>query len=157
MTVKRRSDYGSRTFPDQCPKCGLLKERDEFPDSPSAPSGKYGYCKPCKSAYMREHSKKRRLDGRMDRENLLRSLKRYGVDEAWYLDRLLACGDRCEICGGGPSGTHKRLVIDHNHKTGLGRGLLCGDCNAAIGALGDNPERLRKAADYLDERGHYGA
>ena len=42
-----------------------------------------------------------------------------------------------------------RRHIDHNHKTGKIRGILCGACNAGIGMLGDNVEVLSKAIDYL--------
>ncbi len=44
-----------------------------------------------------------------------------------------------------------RLVIDHCHSTGAIRGLLCSNCNTAIGLLSDNPEIIRKAADYLEK------
>lgn len=40
--------------------------------------------------------------------------------------------------------------VDHDHKTGQVRGLLCRQCNAAIGILGDSASRLRSAASYLD-------
>ena len=43
------------------------------------------------------------------------------------------------------------LAIDHNHKTGKVRGLLCYSCNIGIGHLRDNPELLRLAAKYLEE------
>lgn len=146
----------TRAFPDRCPRCGEMRERDEYPDSPKAPSGKYGYCKPCKAQYMRERAQRSRENGTQMIENLKRSLKRYGVDLAWYEERMKLSGGRCEICGGGPTGNHLRLVIDHNHATGEARGLLCGDCNKALGALGDSPQRIRKAAEYLEERSHYG-
>ena len=63
---------------------------------------------------------------------------------------------QCQICertlrdGGGPgkSGKENRQ-IDHCHKTGLIRGVLCWACNAAIGQLGDDVESVQKALDYL--------
>lgn len=59
---------------------------------------------------------------------------------------------KCAICG-----THeddcsrKTLFVDHNHDTGEVRGLLCSQCNSAIGLMYDNSETLRKAAKYLDD------
>lgn len=48
------------------------------------------------------------------------------------------------------------VTIDHNHDTGEVRGLLCRSCNHGIGHLKDDPKVLRKAAEYLLTRGHYG-
>lgn len=49
------------------------------------------------------------------------------------------------------TGLPRRLAIDHNHKTGEIRGLLCHDCNIAIGHFKDNAELLRCAARYLEK------
>lgn len=59
---------------------------------------------------------------------------------------------RCAICRRPPSGTTKRqrfLQVDHDHATGTIRGLLCNECNTAIGRLGDNVEGLLRALRYL--------
>jgi hypothetical protein len=53
---------------------------------------------------------------------------------------------KCDVCGG-----RKRLVIDHDHKTGRVRSLLCVTCNLGLGAFKDNPELLRAAALYLEK------
>lgn len=52
---------------------------------------------------------------------------------------------QCAICNERP----ERLVIDHDHETGEVRALLCAKCNAGIGLLGDSPDLLTAAADYL--------
>lgn len=58
-------------------------------------------------------------------------------------------GGVCAICGRPPKNTP--LNVDHDHKTGLVRGLLCWHCNSrVIGAARDEPSVLRKAAKYLD-------
>ena len=44
----------------------------------------------------------------------------------------------------------KRLAVDHCHKTGKIRGLLCSTCNLMIGNAYDNPEILRSGANYLE-------
>ena len=54
----------------------------------------------------------------------------------------------CECCGHPPG--KKALAVDHCHLSGIFRGWLCVKCNTGIGALGDLPEGLRKALDYLE-------
>lgn len=60
-----------------------------------------------------------------------------------------AQGGRCAICGVVPSGRFKRLSVDHDHRTGRFRGLLCWWCNRGIGFLQDDPEKMRGAIAYL--------
>jgi Recombination endonuclease VII len=82
--------------------------------------------------------------------------RNFGISLQDYEDLLAAQGGACAVCGA-LNGTciysgekTKSLAVDHDHKTGAVRGLLCNDCNRAIGQLKDNSELLRKAADYLD-------
>ncbi len=56
----------------------------------------------------------------------------------------------CAICDGDqPGGRFGNWHIDHDHQTGVVRGVLCAWCNTALGLLGDSPERIDRAADYL--------
>lgn len=58
---------------------------------------------------------------------------------------------RCAICSTTePGHGHVVFVVDHCHQTGKVRGLLCRNCNAAIGLLGDDPKVLRVAAVYIE-------
>jgi hypothetical protein len=50
----------------------------------------------------------------------------------------------CVICG-----SNEVLVVDHNHKTGKIRGMLCNHCNRGLGHFRDDPELLTFAAEYL--------
>lgn len=59
-------------------------------------------------------------------------------------------GSKCAICQR-PADKHTRLVVDHDHQTGYVRGLLCTQCNNAIGQLQDSPDLLRQAALYLED------
>lgn len=62
-------------------------------------------------------------------------------------------GGRCAICGKPQSKSTKKLAIDHCHRTGVVRGLLCTGCNTGIGMLGDDPSRIREAATYVERHG----
>jgi len=70
--------------------------------------------------------------------------RNYGITSA-VIDGMYVsqCG-LCAICFRAVP-----LAYDHDHATGEGRGLLCADCNRAIGLMQDSPERFRAAADYL--------
>lgn len=56
----------------------------------------------------------------------------------------------CEICGRKPKDT-KTLALDHCHATGLFRGWICRPCNSGLGMLGDDLDRVLKAAAYLQK------
>jgi hypothetical protein len=65
---------------------------------------------------------------------------------------LLAQGGGCAICGrAAPEGTS--LHVDHDHETGVVRGLLCFTCNGAIGMFTENDEHPTRAADYVSSGG----
>lgn len=74
--------------------------------------------------------------------------RRLGLTKTAYQSILESQGGGCKICGSVPDA---RLAVDHCHETGNFRGLLCSHCNVALGLFGDNPERLRRAAKYLED------
>lgn len=63
------------------------------------------------------------------------------------VDKLLAPG-KCQCCGA----KDRKLCIDHNHDTEKPRGLLCHNCNTALGLLGDNVETILSLSRYLAQR-----
>lgn len=71
--------------------------------------------------------------------------RRLGIPEP-----LTAKPALCECCGNPPGA--KSLAIDHDHDTGRFRGWLCHRCNLGIGLLGDTPDGLIQALNYLEER-----
>ena len=54
------------------------------------------------------------------------------------------------LCIGRRVKCRTRAHVDHDHITGKVRGMLCHDCNVAIGMMKDSPNRLRSAAQYLE-------
>lgn len=82
--------------------------------------------------------------------------RHYGKDAPEVVDRLFIeqrgmCAI-CETAGGHPTGADETgvLHIDHDHETGAVRALLCFKCNSMLGSAGDDPARLRAAADYIE-------
>jgi hypothetical protein len=75
--------------------------------------------------------------------------KKFGLSTAQY-DALLAAQNGCCVLCPQVDLPEKRLAVDHDHKTGKIRALLCDRCNRGIGFFDEIPERLRAAADYLE-------
>lgn len=73
--------------------------------------------------------------------------RKYGLSTGDYERMLAEQGGRCAVCRALPATV---LNVDHCHETGLVRGLLCGTCNRALGQASDNPQLLRKLADYVE-------
>jgi recombination endonuclease VII len=76
--------------------------------------------------------------------------KTYGISAEDYKKLYEAQGGRCAICKRA-TGAARRLAVDHDHKTGEVRGLLCKPCNRyGLGMFArDDPEIFDRAADYL--------
>lgn len=74
--------------------------------------------------------------------------KKYGLSLIDYETKFTAQNGKCAICGSNPDG--KALAVDHCHRTGKIRGLLCGRCNSQVLVVVENyAELLEKAALYL--------
>jgi hypothetical protein len=78
-----------------------------------------------------------------------RTLKAYGITQQQYDTMLAEQQGRCAVCARNNPGHTQHWAVDHCHKTGVVRGLLCSPCNMGIGQLGDNPDTLESAAQYL--------
>ena len=79
-----------------------------------------------------------------------RAWRRQGIDMDYdtYLSMLEACEGKCEICGKKPRKV--KLAVDHNHKTGAIRGLLCQYCNGKVlKYLRDDARLARGLVRYL--------
>ena len=74
--------------------------------------------------------------------------KQLGVTDEDYALLLASQGGGCAICGNPPR--TRRLHVDHDHKTGRIRGLLCFTCNHFTLGRYAQPWKLRRAADYLE-------
>ena len=112
---------------------------------------KKGICKHCHKPYSYKHKRKHGLCSCCVQYS--RQIKHYyGITLDDYRKILVQQNGVCAICKIAQSGyNNRRLSVDHCHKTGIVRGLLCDDCNNAISKLKDNPILMNNARDYVCE------
>jgi hypothetical protein len=145
----------------RCVECGTLKPPEAFHRERSRPSGRNRRCKECRNARNREHvakdpARRRQSMDRWRQANPQRyiaaqrayKLRSYGLTVEQYEAMLQRQGEVCAVCGEGEVGGWD-LAVDHDHRTGHVRGLLCRRCNVGIGLLRDDPQLLAAATRYL--------
>ena len=100
-------------------------------------------CKACVATGVRKTvNKDKRRDYDLQRN--------YGIDNDTYLQMLLEQNGCCKICGISEKDNKSKLHVDHSHKTGKVRGLLCSRCNTAIGKFKEDPEIIKRAIAYIE-------
>lgn len=126
----------------QCPKCGNWFPLSGFPREARNRDGRYAYCNHC----CHEMWKKRLVND--PGMNARYREAKYGLPPGSLARMLNAAGGACQICGV-VFKSEKAAKIDHDHKTGHVRGLLCNNCNVGLGAFSDSIERLALAINYM--------
>jgi hypothetical protein len=158
-TRERMSARGAGRQSKKCRKCGIVKPRAEFTVRQSGPRIGHlaAYCKSCsvtraKVAKERDPSIYRRVEWPSKLKRL------YGITVEDYNRILAEQGGACALCGSttpeSGSRKYKRTVrsvfdVDHNHKTGKVRGLLCTRCNRLVGLANDDLTTAKRLVEYL--------
>jgi hypothetical protein len=112
-----------------CRGCGQTKPHSEWHRNTAASDGLSSRCKACRAA-----------EGRAGH-----LMRQYGITEAERDEMISSQMGICSICLAAPA-----VHVDHCHETGRVRGVLCFNCNSAIGKLGDDPDVIRRAIAYLE-------
>jgi hypothetical protein len=73
--------------------------------------------------------------------------RKYGLNPDQFAQMMSDQGAECKICKA--TLTSANIAVDHDHLTGLVRGLLCRLCNSGLGFFKDDPEKLEAAIRYL--------
>jgi hypothetical protein len=114
----------------KCYKCGHWKLLNQFPLNKKSKSGRHSYCYVCFKEYRRQWVRKHF----------------YGLSEEDFNKAFEESNGACGMCG-----RHEDLVIDHCHRTGKFRGLICRLCNGILGRFKDNTDLLQRAIEYLNK------
>lgn len=99
---------------------------------------------PERREYMKTYQAANHAKLDMQRQESAR-LKLYGLTQEQYRTLLEKQDWECPIC----TRLLTKPVVDHEHGTSRVRGLLCRNCNAALGLLEDNTDNLERAIEYL--------
>jgi uncharacterized protein with PIN domain len=153
-----------------CPTCKQLLPIVEFHNNKRSWDGLYDRCKGCNSvvsnAWHRDKAKddeyraaKNRRSAQWRAANKGERLSRlyksynlrqnYGISLQDFEGMLAEQANACAVCHEDFT-TASSAHVDHDHETGVVRGLLCTSCNNGLGRFSDDPELLRRAADYVE-------
>lgn len=124
----------------QCRRCFVEKPLSEFWKNSRRTDGYDNRCKLCEQPRRLRCARKHKYD-------------RYGITNEQYGEMLSAQNGTCKICKKPETLRDRRgirsLAVDHDHCTGMVRGLLCARCNRGVGSFRDEPTLLESAALYL--------
>lgn len=127
----------------QCKLCSRTRKLQYFPKSKASYTGYYSYCYECKREINRQQDIKR-YDKRKEYSKVAYIKRTYNISYEDYQEMFRLHNGCCAICN-----SSGKLAIDHCHKTGKIRGLLCHNCNRGLGMFADDKLRLKKAINYL--------
>ena len=118
-----------------CKKCGEEKELSCFRINRKSTGSRRTECIDCGKKISREHTFK-----------ITRGISHEERDKLLELQ-----GGVCKCCGKSTHGSKKGWHVDHNHATGVIRGVLCANCNIALGQVNDSIEQLEQLIMYIKE------
>ena len=119
-----------------CNRCKEVKEESAFGVDRSKKDGLHASCRSC-----------RRTGVERAQYHLL---SKYQLSLTAYAKIFASQNGQCAVCGTEAT-SHTALVVDHCHKTGKVRGLLCSKCNSGLGFFKDDIFALKGAITYLSK------
>lgn len=93
------------------------------------------------------YANKERVTAIIEKSRLKRQ---YGITKEEYDIMAVNQNNVCAICGKQETEKYGKLAIDHDHKTGVIRSLLCHKCNRGLGSFNDDIQILQSALEYLN-------
>ena len=112
-------------------------------------------CKDCHNTYVREiwypkNQEKQKASSKKWKDSNRAAVlsHRYGIPVDDIRKLLKSAAGKCKICG-----KEVKLELDHDHRTGKARGMLCKQCNQGLSKFRDSEEYLISAARYINKAG----
>jgi hypothetical protein len=139
-----------------CTSCNLPKALDDFHRNCQRADGYLSKCKSCVKEYRKLHplDNPKIYSGMLTKDpyyNRKKNLKKlYGITLEEFNEMLLLQDGVCKVCKNLQLGKGD-FHVDHDHKTGKIRGLLCHKCNVALGMVQDSIEILQSLISYLKD------
>lgn len=144
----------------QCSKCKEYKHKNKFRKRENSTTGRQYWCRSCENEASRERYKlkrrRKRTKNKPVRDTSLKRKKRmlksrYDLSYEEYVSMYKTQNECCAICEEQYDlGGHSGLYVDHCHKTGKVRGLLCPRCNSLIGKFLEDKDILLNSLEYLN-------
>lgn len=133
----------------KCSRCKEIKPRSEYWKRADRPIGITGKCKACYRETHRESKARKPATYKLyARRSHLR--KQYKITIAEYNRLFHSQGGKCFGCEKYQHELKRALDVDHCHETKVIRGLLCSNCNRAIGFAKHSQTILKRLVAYLD-------
>src|SRR3990167_5245578 len=143
----------------KCTRCKESKLLELFPVAVLRKDKRGSWCNVCCKAYYLQN-KERFQEQRREKSRLFPGLYKptkekrwkthlkhfYGMSVESYNELVKLHNNKCGICF-----RETKLNIDHNHATGKVRGLLCGNCNRAIGCFKEDLTSIKNSISYLEK------
>jgi hypothetical protein len=134
---------------NECKACSLEQKHEKYLANPEPAKRRVQQWRVDNLARYADTQRRWTESGGKALSNRKSHLKRkFGLTPAEYEAKLADQGGGCALCGRTPR-PGRQLDIDHDHKTGAVRGLICNTCNQGLGQFQDDPIRLAYAASYL--------
>lgn len=138
----------------KCSKCLIDKPIDQFQRRKTVIHRVYSWCKKCVNANTNEW---RKTKGGRDKERNLHLTKSFNITIEQYNAIAASQDNKCAICNQLESYITPKmnkpasLAVDHCHKTGKIRALLCRRCNQVLGQFNDDISAFQRVIDYLNK------
>jgi len=137
-----------------CTGCGISKTADEFGNDKSTKTGKRHYCRKCDVDRYTDYRQRKIEDGTWQAQwQAVHRRSKYGIEPEDFQAMWDHQEGRCGICR--ISLKEVKTCIDHDHESGVVRGLLCDSCNVGIARFKENSLALLGAAAYLEAGGYH--